>query len=111
MVKIMTFTTLTGSLILLPISLVSGGVFFATSIQGWLVLFGLAIICQIMGQGMIVLGLEKLPASFAGVTLLIQPVGVCILGMLILHQMLSSLQIVGGIIVIAGIFIANRGRK
>ncbi|HQW28161.1 MAG TPA: EamA family transporter, partial [Verrucomicrobiales bacterium] len=50
------------------------------------------------------------PASLASVTLLIQPVATAVLGVGILGQVLVPWQVVGAGIVVAGLFLAIRGR-
>ena len=101
-------TTLT-AVILLPVALASGEPLLPQSMTGWLVLVGLAWISHCAGQGLIAYSLAHLPAAFSSVGLLLQPVMAGIFAWLILSEPLVALQIAGGIVVLAGIYLARRG--
>ena len=101
-------TTLT-AVILLPVALASGEPLLPQSTTGWLVLVGLAWISHCAGQGLIAYSLAHLPAAFSSVGLLLQPVMAGIFAWLILSEPLVALQIAGGIVVLAGIYLARRG--
>ena len=107
--KVMAWSGSVCALILLPVALLSGEPFFATSWQGWAVLFGLALFSHASGQGLIAYALAALPATFSSVSLLWQPVMSNLLAWAILGIALSGWQIIGGLIVLCGIFIARRG--
>ena len=101
-------TTLT-AVILLPAALASGEVLVPQSAMGWAVLVGLAWISHCAGQGLIAYSLAHLPAAFSSVGLLLQPVMAGLFAWLILTEPLMPLQIAGGIVVLAGIYLARRG--
>ncbi|MEM7343313.1 MAG: DMT family transporter [Chloroflexota bacterium] len=96
-----------GSLSLMPLALILGEPFFASTVRGWLALFGLGILSQVGGQGLIAYALAHLPAAFSSVTLLIQPVLSTILAWLFLSEIIGPIQALGGVIVLIGIFIAR----
>jgi drug/metabolite transporter (DMT)-like permease len=96
---------------LLPVALLSQETLLPLNSQGWLVLLGLALLIHIGGQGLIAFALAHLPATFSSVTLLLQPVMAAIFAWLILTEALGSRQIVGGLIVLTGIFLARRGSQ
>lgn len=101
-------TTLTAAL-LLPAALASGEALLPASGSGWLVLVGLAWISHCAGQGLIAYSLAHLPAAFSSVSLLFQPVMATIFAWVLLAEPLAPLQIVGGLVVLAGIYLARRG--
>ena len=101
-------TTLT-ALILLPLALASGEAMLPSSASGWLVLIGLAWISHCAGQGLIAYSLADLPASFSSVGLLLQPVMAAVFAWLVLSEPLVALQVAGGAVVLAGIYLARRG--
>jgi drug/metabolite transporter (DMT)-like permease len=103
-------TTITAGL-LLPVALVSGERFFPESAYGWAVLLGLALVSHAGGQGLIAYALAHLPASFSSVSLLLQPVMAAVFAWLVLAESLAPLQIVGGFVVLAGIYLARRGSR
>jgi drug/metabolite transporter (DMT)-like permease len=76
---------------------------------GWWMLVGLALISHAAGQGLIAYALAHLPAAFSSVSLLSQPVMAALLAWVLLSEGLMPLQILGGLIVLAGIYLARRG--
>jgi len=76
---------------------------------GWLVLAGLALISQVLGQSLIAAALATLPASFSSVGLLFQPLCAALLAWLLLAEPLGARQALGGAIVIAGVALSRRG--
>jgi drug/metabolite transporter (DMT)-like permease len=107
----MIWSSVITSLVLLIVSLLAGESFLAFSLQGWLVLLGFALISHVSGQGMIAYALAHLPASFSSVGLLLQPVAATLLGWFILQEPVGFWQACGGIIVMAGIFLARYGSR
>lgn len=98
-------------LFILIVALLSGESLIPVTAMGWAAVLGLALVSQIAGQGLIVYGLAHLPASFSSVTLLVQPVTATLLGWLILSETINPWQGLGGLIVLAGIYIARRGSR
>jgi drug/metabolite transporter (DMT)-like permease len=106
---VMAVTTTLTALLLLPVALASGEALVPASASGWLVLIGLAWISHCAGQGLIAYSLAHLPAAFSSVSLLFQPVMAAIFAWLVLSEPLAPLQITGGLVVLAGIYLARRG--
>ena len=69
---------------------------------------GLAIITHVGGWLAINDSLGYIPASIVSVTLLAQPVLTAILAIPLLGEALFPLQVIGGILVLIGIYIVNR---
>jgi len=107
--QLMAVTTTITAVILFPVALVSGEALLPGSATGWLKLLGLAWISHSAGQGLIAYALAHLPAAFSSVGLLFQPVMAAGFAWLLLAEPLAPLQIVGGVIVLAGIYLAHRG--
>ena len=101
--EVMWWSTLAAAVLLLPATLLAGEVLWPQSLRGWLMLLGLAVSSQILGQGLIAWGMAHLPASFSSVSLLVQPVAATLLAALLLGEVLGPLQAVGGFVVLAGI--------
>ncbi|HYL25011.1 MAG TPA: DMT family transporter [Burkholderiales bacterium] len=108
-VELMAITTTVTALFLLPVALGSGEALLPQSPLGWLKLVGLAWISHCAGQGLIAYSLAHLPAAFSSVSLLFQPVMAAAFGWLLLSEPLGPLQILGGLVVLAGIYLARRG--
>jgi drug/metabolite transporter (DMT)-like permease len=73
------------------------------------VLVGLALVTQILGQGLIAYAFAHLPASISSVSLLIQPVMAALYAWILFQEAVSPAQFLGAAIVLAGIWVAKRG--
>ena len=107
--ELMAITTTVTALFLLPVALASGEALLPQNAQGWIKLLGLAWISHCAGQGLIAYSLAHLPAGFSSVSLLFQPVMAAAFGWLLLGEALVPLQMLGGVVVLAGIYLARRG--
>lgn len=108
-VHLMAVTTTITALLLLPVALATGEQFLPTTAAGWLTLLGLALVSHAAGQGLIAYALAHLPAAFSSVSLLFQPVMAALFAWVLLAEPLVSMQVAGGLIVLAGIHLARRG--
>ncbi len=108
---IMTWVALITAIVILPVALLTEGTLMPFTLAGWAVLFGLALISHVGGQGLITFALAHLPASFSSVTLLLQPVMSAIFAWLLLGEGLMPWQMAGGLIVLVGIFLARRSSQ
>ena len=66
------------------------------------VFFGLALISSIGGQFVFNLLLKKVPASAVTMSILGEPIGTCFLAWLILQEKIATQQLIGIIIIMAG---------
>jgi drug/metabolite transporter (DMT)-like permease len=107
--RLMAVTTTLTAAMLLPVALASGEAMLPAGARGWLVLLGLAWITHAGGQGLITYALAHLPAAFSSVGLLLQPVLAAAFAWALLAEPLGALQIAGGTVVLAGIWLARRG--
>ena len=106
---LMAVTTTITAILLFPAALATGEQFLPRTAQGWLILLGLALVSHAAGQGLIAYALAHLPAAFSSVSLLFQPVMAALFAWLLLAEPLAPLQVAGGLIVLAGIYLARRG--
>jgi drug/metabolite transporter (DMT)-like permease len=106
---LMAVTSTITAIFLLPAALASGDPMRPASAYGWWILIGLALVSHAAGQGLIAYALAHLPAAFSSVSLLLQPVMAALFAWLILSESLVPLQIIGGLVVLAGIYLARRG--
>jgi len=107
--QLMAVTTTVTALILLPVALASGEALLPAGAAGWLTLLGLAWISHAGGQGLIAFALAHLPAAFASVGLLLQPVMAALFAGILLGEPLGAVQAAGGALALAGIYLARRG--
>lgn len=106
--SIMARSTTVCALVLLPVAVLFGDAMLPRSPSGWLVLFGLALLCQTLGQSLIAYAMAHLPASFSSVSLLVQPVLAAAYAWLFIGEGIGALQAIGGVVVLAGILLARR---
>ena len=107
--RLMAWSTTITAIALAPIALASPQPFLPSSAAGWWVLAGLALVTQILGQGLIAYAFAHLPASLSSVSLLIQPVMAALFAWLLFGEAIGAAQFVGGAIVLAGIWLARKG--
>ncbi len=107
--RLMAWSTTVTALALLPLALVMGGAFWPGTPGYWWPLLGLAFICQIGGQGAIAYALAHLPSALSAVGLLIQPLTSAVAAWIIFNEVISPIQILGGLILILGIYLSKRG--
>jgi drug/metabolite transporter (DMT)-like permease len=106
--RLMAWSTTITTIALLPVALLSPQPFLPAHAQGWLVLVGLALVTQILGQGLIAYAFAHLPASLSSVSLLIQPVMATLFAWWLFDEPVGPVQFVGGAVVLAGIWLAKR---
>jgi len=91
------------------VTLLSPQPMFPHSAGGWWVLVALALVTQIMGQGLIAYAFAHLPASLSSVSLLIQPVMATFFAWILFGEPVGPIQYIGGAVVLAGIWLSKRG--
>lgn len=107
--RIMAWSTTITAITLLPFALLAPQPMLPAGAQGWLVLLGLAIVPQILGQGLIAYAFAHLSAALSSVSLLIQPVMAALFAWVLFGEALGAPQFIGGAVVLAGIWLARRG--
>ena len=107
--RVMAWSTAISAAALLPFALLSPQPFWPASAGGWLAVCGLAVVSQVFGQGLIAYAFAHLPASLSAVSLLIQPVMAALFAWILFGEAIGPAQFAGGVIVLAGIWIARRG--
>jgi drug/metabolite transporter (DMT)-like permease len=106
---LMAVTTTITAVFLFPVAAASGEQMLPVSAFGWWMLVGLALVSHAAGQGLIAYALASLPAAFSSVSLLFQPVMAALFAWILLSESLVPLQVLGGLIVLVGIYLARRG--
>jgi drug/metabolite transporter (DMT)-like permease len=108
-VRLMAYSTTITALVLLPVAYFSPQPMLPTHASGWWVLVALAVVSQILGQGLIAYAFAHLPASLSSVSLLIQPVMATLFAWVLFREPVGLAQFAGGAVVLAGIWLAKRG--
>ncbi len=105
-IEIMTWSSTTSALLLLPIVLISKEQIFPTTINGWLSVIALAIIGQMLGVGLWTYSLKKLSSGFASIVALIIPIFSAVEGWIIFSENLSILTLVSFVVILFGMSFA-----
>ena len=92
-------------------AMISGESMISPQLNGWAILIGLALISHFAGQSLIAYAFGHLPASLTSLNLLLQPVFAAALGWLLLSQAMAGKQMIGAIIILSALTIANRSVK
>ena len=96
-----------GTILLFPFVLATKESLFPSSYQGWLILIALAIVCQVIGQGLLVYSMKRFSSSFLAVFLLLEPIVTAILAWIIFAENLNLFNGIAFALIIAGIYLAK----
>ncbi|MFT4890835.1 MAG: drug/metabolite transporter (DMT)-like permease [Halobacteriales archaeon] len=99
------------SVVLLGIVLVQGWALFAYPPREWILFLGMAIGPGIVGHTVVNWALEHLESSLVSVSLLGEPVGSTVLAFFLLSEVPDPITLVGGAVVLAGIYATARARS
>jgi drug/metabolite transporter (DMT)-like permease len=79
--------------------------------RAWLSLGALALVSHCFGQGLIAWCLGRLPAYVVALVLLWQPVCATLLSVAVLGQGLSEIQLLGTVVVVAGLALVTIAKR
>lgn len=102
-------STLVFTVLLLPLGLTQK--FLPDDLSGWAALAGCAVAAQTLGQGLIAYALAHLRPTFSSLGLLLQTLGAAASAWLVLGERLSVVQIIGALVIVAGVAQARSARK
>lgn len=95
------------TLVTIPIVWLTHERIFPYSWKGWLFVIGLALVCQIIGQGLIVYSQNMLSSGFIAIAFLLDPVITSLQAWLIFSERLSVSSWMAFAVVLLGIYIAQ----
>jgi len=108
---IMSWSAGAGVAVLLPLMALTEVRIVPSTLQGWTVLLGLALISHAAGQSLIAFSMSRLPAAFTAVSLLLQPLLAALFAWMLLGENLGPLQVTGGAVILGGILLARMGSR
>ena len=76
--------------------------------HGWGIVLALALLTQVLGQGMIAYALAHLPVTLSTTGLLIQPVVAALAAWWLFGEALAPAQLAGAVVLLVGITLARR---
>ena len=99
--------TLITAAILLIVAIVAEPTLIPRSARGVAALFAMAWISHSGGQGLLSIALGRLPAAFSSLVIFLEAIAAALFGYLILGEPVSAVQALGGLAILAGIFVAR----
>ena len=105
-VTIMTWSSTTSALLLLPVTLLAQETLFPASVNGWLSVIALAVVGQMLGIGLWTYCLKKLSSGFASLVALIVPALSSFEGWIFFAEPLSFITMSSFLIILWGMYLA-----
>ena len=105
--KVLLWRCAGGALIVLPVVYLTDLQMFPSSLQGWLTIIALAVVCQTLGQGLLVHSLQQFSASFVGVFALLKPAITALLAWIIFAEDISLTNGIALVLILVGIYLAQ----
>lgn len=96
-----------GAFYLLPIVLLSDKPIFPVTWKGWIFVISFALICQVLGQGLLTYSLKNFSSSFITVFLLLEPAITACLAWLFFAESLNLINGCAFIVILSGIYLAK----
>lgn len=99
------YVCLSAGVIFILACLVTGDFIWKLPLQGWLAILGITFFAAIVGIIGFFEGMSRIGAAKASIISTIEPVITVILSVLLLDETLSTIQVTGGLLILAGILI------
>lgn len=99
------------AIVLILVAIISGNSLLGYPSQAYLWIFLLAAIPQLIGHSTFNWALGYLPAAFVAVTTLGEPIGSAILAFFLLKETPAPVVIVGGMLILFGIYLASKSES
>ncbi len=94
-------------LILLCAALIMEDQIFPQSAKGWGAVISLGVLTHAGGQGLVTIAIGALTAVFSSLVIFIEAITAAIFGWWLYGEKLSALEILGGVFILAGVWIAR----
>jgi drug/metabolite transporter (DMT)-like permease len=101
----------TAAVLLLAAAVVTGESFMSLPWAAWMFMVALALGPQLIGHTTFNWALRRLTATFVAIAILGEPIGAAILAWLFFEEGFTALQLIGFLLLLAGIFVAARDEK
>lgn len=104
---ILQWCCLWGAIWTLPVVLLTEDRLFPISASGWLSVIGLAIVCQVLGQGLQAFSLKRLSSGLVGILLLLDPVLAALTAWVLFAESLTLFKWTAFFVVLLGVYLAQ----
>ncbi len=105
-ITILTWSSTSSVLLLLPVTLITEKQLFPTSVNGWLAVMGLAVFGQLLGVGLWTYCLKKISSGFASLTVLVIPALSAVEGWAIFSEKIELWTWISFIVILWGMYLA-----
>ncbi|MEH2206893.1 MAG: DMT family transporter [Nostoc sp.] len=109
-ITILIWSCLLRSFLTFPVVLFTENRLFPSSLQGWLAVIFLAVVCQVIGAGILIYSIKRFSSGFTSLFLLLEPIITTILAWFIFAESLSLVNMLIFSIVLVGIYLAKTGQ-
>lgn len=100
-----------GSLLLLPVVVLSEGHIFPSTLTAWLAVMGLGLVSEGLGQRLLADCMSKFSSSFVALFLLLEPIVSAVLAWVIFLEGVSTLTWVSFGVILGGIYLAQSSQS
>ncbi|MDI4664050.1 DMT family transporter [Xanthobacter autotrophicus] len=104
---VMLVSTAATAAILFAVALLAEPTLWPASAKGAAALVALALVAQVGGQGLMAVGLASVPPAFGALVFFLEVVSAAVLGALLLHEPITALQALGGLLILGGLVVAR----
>jgi drug/metabolite transporter (DMT)-like permease len=105
--RVLLWRCIAGSLIVLPIVWLTDTQLLPISLEGWLTVIALAVVCQTFGQGLLVFSLKQFSSSFVGIFTLLKPLVTALLAWAIFAEGINIASAIALVLILFGIYLAQ----
>lgn len=109
--RITFLSTAITSVVLLAVALAIEPRILPETASGAAAIVGLAFVSHAGGQGLLAFALGHLPAAFSALVIFLEAIAAALFGWVFLGEPVSPAQAVGGVLILAGIYVASPRRK
>ncbi len=90
-----------------PVVIFTENRLFPSSLQGWLAVISLAVVCQVIGAGILIYSLKHFSSGLTSLFLLMEPIITTILAWFIFAESLNPVNMLFFCVVLVGIYLAK----
>jgi drug/metabolite transporter (DMT)-like permease len=109
--KIILWSCAIASVLTLPSILMAGDRLFPISWQGWASVISLALVCQVIGQGLLMFSLSRISSEFVSLFLLLDPILAALGAWVLFSERLHLVDWLAFAVVLMGIYLASSNQS
>lgn len=110
-ITILLWSCLLRSFLTFPVVIFTENRLFPSSLQGWLAVISLAVVCQVIGAGILIYSLKRFSSGLTSLFLLLEPIITTLLAWFIFSESLSLINMLFYFVVLVGIYLAKSSQS